>query len=118
MPTKEPIKKTPSHFKAGILAGTVFGIAAGIFMSSKQGKKLAKQLQSQTKEIQARLQKELKKTKKLTEESYADAIENVLGYYAKSRKIASKEVPELRRYLMAKWSTVKKELNAPPSKKR
>lgn len=103
-----PTKK--GHFKAGVLAGAVFGIAAGIFMSSKQGKKLAKELKSQTTDIQARIVKELKKGKKMSEENYGMAIDNVLGYYAKSRKIASKEVPELRRYLMAKWKSVKKEL--------
>lgn len=106
--TPQPRKK--SHFKAGILAGAVFGLAAGIFMSSKQGKQLAKQLRAQTADIQNRLQKELKKTRKVTEETYADAIDNVLGYYVKARKIASKEVPELRRYLLTKWAHVKKEL--------
>jgi gas vesicle protein len=105
--TPQPKKK--SHFKAGVLAGAVFGLAAGIFMSSKEGKQLAKKLRSQTAEIQTRLQKELKKNKKLTEEVYGDSIENVLAYYVKARKIAAKEVPELRRYLLAKWSTVKKE---------
>ena len=108
--TSQPRKK--SHFKAGVLAGAMFGIAAGIFMSSKQGKQLAKQLRSQTADIQARLQKELKKTRKVTEATYADAIDNVLGYYVRARKIASKEVPELRRYLMAKWAQVKKEVQA------
>jgi gas vesicle protein len=103
--------KKKGHFKAGVLAGAVFGIAAGIFMSSKQGKKLAKELKSQTAEIQGRILKELKKGKKMSEENYGKAIDNVLAYYAKSRKIASKEVPELRHYLLAKWKSVKKELS-------
>lgn len=99
-----------SHFKSGLLAGAVFGLAAGIFMNSKRGKELAAELRSHTKEIQTRLNKELKKAKKVTEASYGDAIENVLAYYTKSRKIAAREVPELRRYLLAKWNDVKKEL--------
>jgi gas vesicle protein len=107
---KDSVPKKKGHFKAGVLAGAVFGIAAGIFMSSKQGKQLAKQLKSQTAEIQGRIVKELKKSKKMSEENYGKAIDSVLGYYAKSRKIAAKEVPELRKYLMAKWKSVKKEL--------
>jgi|SRR3989338_338260 len=104
----QPQKK--SHFKAGVLAGAIFGIAAGIFMNSKQGKALAKQLESQAKEIQGRLQKELKKAKHLSEDSYADAIENILAYYAKSKKIAVKEIPALRKHLLSKWDLVKREL--------
>ncbi len=104
--------KTKSHFKGGLLAGAIFGIAAGIFMSSKQGKQLAKQLRSQTTEIQKRLMKELSKSRKVSEETYADAIDRVLTYYTKSRKIAAREAPELRRYLLAKWREVQRELKA------
>ena len=107
MPTSH---KTKSHFKGGLLAGAIFGIAAGIFMSSKQGKQLAKQLRSQTTDIQKRLMKELNKTRHVSEETYSDAIDRVLSYYTKSRKIASKEVPELRRYLLAKWREIQREL--------
>lgn len=110
--TEPKMKKRSSHFKGGLLAGAIFGIAAGIFMSSKQGKQLTKQLQNRTKEIQTRLYKELKKSKKLTEATYEKAIENVLEHYAKTRAIAAKEIPELRRYLLAKWKEVKREFGA------
>lgn len=110
MPTTP--KKKSSHFKGGLLAGAIFGVAAGIFMSSKQGKQLAKQLRSQTGDIQKRLVKELSKSKKISQETYADAIDSVLSYYTKSRKIAAREVPELRRYLLAKWSEVKRDMKA------
>jgi uncharacterized protein YktB (UPF0637 family) len=110
MKNAKPQKK--SHFKTGVLAGVIFGIAAGIFMNSKQGKTLAKQLEAQAKEIQKRLHKELKKAKHVSEDSYADAIENILTYYAKSKKIAAAEVPALRKHLLAKWQLVKRELKS------
>lgn len=103
-------KKPSSHIKAGLVAGALFGIAAGIFMSSKQGKKLAKDLKTHTAKIEARLRKELAGVKTLTESSYEDAIDTVLGYYSKSRSIAKEEVPALRRYLVSRWHEVQKEL--------
>mgnify|MGYP001591215300 CR=1 FL=1 len=110
-------KKKKSHFKAGLLAGAVFGLAAGIFMSSKEGKKLAKNLQTKTKEIQKRLTKEMKKAAHLSEDTYEDAIDRVLAYYTKSRQIASKEAPALKRYLMGKWHMIQKEIKATGKKK-
>ncbi|OGL78703.1 hypothetical protein A3E39_04870 [Candidatus Uhrbacteria bacterium RIFCSPHIGHO2_12_FULL_60_25] len=112
MKTNPPQPKKKSHFKAGLLAGAVFGLAAGIFMSSKDGKKLAKNLQAKTKGIQARLQKEIKKAAHLSEETYEDAIDRVLAYYTKSRKIATKEVPALKRYLMGKWHMIQREMKS------
>ncbi|HWR00129.1 MAG TPA: YtxH domain-containing protein [Candidatus Methylomirabilis sp.] len=109
--TEQP-KKKKTHFKAGLLAGAVFGLAAGIFMSSKEGKKLAKSLQAKTKEIQNRLMKEMKKAVNISETTYEDAIDRVLAYYTKSRQIASKEVPALKRYLMGKWHMVQREMKA------
>lgn len=109
-----PQKK--SHFKAGMLAGALFGLAAGIFMSSKQGKKLAKDLRTQTKDIQTRLMREFKKTTHVSEKSYQQAIDRVLAYYAKSRQIAAKEVPSLRRYLVSRWHIVKREMTVTSNK--
>lgn len=110
-------KKKKTHFKAGLLAGAVFGLAAGIFMSSKQGKQLAKELQAKTKEIQKRLHTELKKTSHLTQDAYEDSIDRVLGYYTKSRQIASKEAPALKRYLMSKWHMIQKEIKVASKRK-
>lgn len=107
MPKEE---KRSSHFKGGLLAGALFGLAAGIYMSSKQGKQMAKKLKTQAADIQKRIEKEVKGKSKVTEETYKEAIDTVLAYYIKSRKIAKTEIPELRRYLLSKWKDVQGEL--------
>jgi len=109
-PSKVSKKKKKGHFGKGLLAGAIFGIAAGIFMSSRDGKKMAKSLETQAKNIEKKLRGEFKKKKDLTEGAYNEAIDSVLAYYLKSKKIAKTELPSLRHYLKDKWSLVKSEL--------
>lgn len=99
-------------FKGGLITGALFGIAAGIYMSSKQGKAMAKQLRKDAMEVQKRIMSEFKKKKDISESTYDETIDTVLAYYVKSKKIASREVPALRRYLTSKWRDVRDELKA------
>lgn len=103
-------KKKKGHFGKGLIAGAIFGIAAGIFMSSQDGKKMAKKLEVQAKGIEKKLRGEFKKKKDLTEGAYNEAIDSVLAYYLKSKKIAKTELPGLKHYLKDKWTLVKSEL--------
>ncbi|MBD3251175.1 hypothetical protein GF380_01750 [Candidatus Uhrbacteria bacterium] len=104
-------KKKNSHMGKALLAGAVFGLAAGIFMSSKEGKKMAKNLQTKAKQIEKQLLKEFKKKKEMTESAYEEAIDTVLEYYVKSRKLAKTEIPALRKHLLSKWKLIKSELS-------
>jgi hypothetical protein len=108
MKSKESKKK--SRFGKGLMAGALFGIAAGIFMSSKEGKQIAAKVRRHAAEIEARLKREFKKKKVLGRKAYEDSIDEVLAYYARSKKIAKSEIPDLRRYLIGKWDLIKDEM--------
>jgi uncharacterized protein YktB (UPF0637 family) len=111
--SKQPqtsLKKKKGHFGKGLIAGAIFGIAAGIFMSSREGKQMAKNLESQAKMIERKLRGEFKKKSDLTKNAYEEAIDSVLAYYIKSKKIAKTELPALKRYLEDKWELVKDEM--------
>lgn len=103
-------EKKKSHFGKGMIAGAIFGIAAGIYMSSREGKQMAQKLRSRAGEIEKRLHSEFRKNKDLTESAYENAIETVLAYYLRTKKIAKNEIPNLRSYLLGKWSMVKEEM--------
>ncbi len=103
-------EKKHHHGKAVMLAGAIFGLAAGIFMSSREGKRMATRLQKRAKEIEGRLRKEFESRKTATQGAYAESIDRVLAYYLKSKEIAKSEIPQLRTYLLGKWSHVKDEM--------
>lgn len=103
-----------SKFGKGLVAGALFGIAAGIYMASKEGKQLTDKLKKSSTEIEKRIRAELKKQKSMTQKSYNDAIDTVLAYHLKTKKIAKTELPDLRKYLLAKWELVKDELAEVP----
>lgn len=105
-------KKKKGHFGKGLIAGAIFGIAAGIFMSSREGKSMAKKLELRAKEIEKKLRVELTKKKELTESTYGEAIDSILAYYSKSKKIAKTEIPDLKRYLESKWEFVRDEMKS------
>jgi uncharacterized protein YktB (UPF0637 family) len=109
--TKKDIKKK-GRFGKGLIAGAIFGIAAGIFMSSREGKSMAKKLEIQAKSIEKKLRDELAKKKDLTQGAYGEAIDSVLAYYAKTKKIAKTEIPDLKNYLESKWDLVKDEMGS------
>jgi hypothetical protein len=103
-------EKKRHHGRAALLAGAIFGLAAGIFMSSREGKRMATRLQKRAKEIEGRLRKEFVARKTATQSAYAESIDRVLAYYLKSKQIAKSEIPQLRNYLLGKWSHVKDEM--------
>ena len=103
-----------SKFGKGLVAGALFGIAAGIYMSSKEGKQLTDRLKKRSTEIEKRIRAELKKQKAMSQTAYNNSIDTVLAYYLKSKKIAKTELPDLRKYLLAKWELVKDELEDIP----
>jgi hypothetical protein len=103
-------KVKKSHSGKALLAGAIFGLAAGIFMSSHEGKRMAGRLQLRAKEIESRLRKEFGKRKAATQGAYAESIDTVLAYYLKTKEIAKSEIPQLRNYLLGKWSHVKEEM--------
>lgn len=111
-------KDKKRHGHGALLAGAIFGLAAGIFMSSREGKRMASRLQERAKEIEGRLRREFEKRKTATQSAYAESIDTVLAYYLKSKEIAKTEVPQLRSYLLGKWSHVKAEMASAPKTKR
>jgi hypothetical protein len=106
-----------SHSGKALLAGAIFGLAAGIFMSSHEGKRMATRLQTRAKEIEGRLRNEFMKRKTASQQTYVESIDTVLAYYLKSKEIAKSEIPQLRSYLLGKWSHVKNEMATVAPKK-
>jgi gas vesicle protein len=104
--------KKSSHVGAGLLAGTVLGLAAGLFMQSRKGKALTKDAQKRAKVLQKQVMKKLDSVEGLSKEKYEEVVEQVLSFYGKSKEVAQKEVPEVRKFLLSQWKEIKGHLDS------
>jgi gas vesicle protein len=107
MPTES---KRSSHLGAGLAAGAILGLAAGLFMQSRKGKQLTKGAQKKALALQKQVMKKLDNVTEMTKEKYADVVEQVLKYYVKTKELAKTEIPQTRKFLMARWKEIAGEL--------
>lgn len=103
-------QKKSSHLGAGLAAGAVLGLAAGFFLQSRKGKELVADAQKKSQLLQKQVMKMLANTEVLTKEKYEEIVDKVVAYYASSKEIAAKEVPEVRKYLMSQWKGIESQL--------
>ncbi len=99
-----------SHIGVGLAAGAIMGLAAGLFLQSRKGKELTKDAQKKAAFVQKQVMKKLKHAEALTKDKYADIVEDLLAYYAKSKDLAAKEIPQVRSYLLKRWKDIEQEL--------
>jgi len=97
---------------AGIAAGAILGLAAGLFLQSKKGKELTKDARKKAMVLQKQVMKRLNQAGEMTKETYEEIVDDVVKYYAKTKDIAAKEVPEVRAFLMSKWKEVEAAMKA------
>lgn len=88
------------------MAGAVLGLAAGLFVQSKKGKQLTKDAKKKALVLQKQVMKKLDEVDDLTKDKYAEIVDQVLAYYAKTKDVAKNELPEVRDYLMGKWKMI------------
>ena len=100
------MKQHSSHVGAGLMAGAVLGLAAGLFLQSRKGKELTKDAQKRALKLQAQVMKKLGSMEGLTKEKYQEVVDHVLAYYAKSKEVAAKELPQVRTFLMNRWKAM------------
>ena len=103
----EQVKK-PSHAGAALAIGAILGVAAGFFLQSKKGKQLTKQAQKKAVALEAQVIKKLKEVEVLSQEKYGEVVDHVLAYYAKTKELTKKEMPEVREFLLNRWQAIKK----------
>jgi gas vesicle protein len=111
-------KSNSTVMGAGLVVGAVLGVAAGLFLQSKKGKDMAKDLEKKTTALQTKITKELGKVTDMTKEKYEEVVDSIMDYYVKSKDIAKTEVPEIRAFLMKRWSHIEKTLKTPAKAKR
>jgi gas vesicle protein len=102
--------KKSSHLGAGLLAGTILGIAAGVFLNSPKGKQMTKDVDANMKKLQKQVMKRLKEAEDMSKEKYEELVDEIVSYYQKSKQLAKKDVPEVRKFLMKKWKEIEKEM--------
>ena len=113
-PAKKKVtpKKSSSYNKGllatGIIAGAALAIGTAYYLNTPKGKKMLHNVEKKALEMQKKLVAELKKQKKLTKANYEIAVKKVMAYYAKTKDIASTEIPQVREYLMDKWQEIEK----------
>lgn len=88
------------------------GLAAGLFLQSRQGKQLTKDAQKKAMKLQGQVMKKLEKMKELNQDKYEEVVDHLLAYYAKTKEIAGKELPEVRKFLMSRWKSMQAYLEA------
>ena len=99
-----------SHIGAGLAAGAILGLATGLFLQSRKGKELTRDAQKKAVLLQKQVMKKLKNIEKMTKGDYEEIVDHVLGYYAKTKEVAQKELPEIRSFLMKRWKDIEGEL--------
>lgn len=104
-------KKKSSHLGAGIAAGAILGLAAGLFLQSKKGKELTKDARKKAMVLQKQVMKRLEKAGEMSKDVYEEIVDDVVKYYAKSKDLAAKEIPEVRAFLMSKWKEIEKAMD-------
>ena len=102
-------QKSSSHLQAGLVAGAILGMAAGLFLQSRKGKQLTKQAQKKATQLQAQVMKKLQNVDMLNKEKYTDVVDHVLTYYTKTKEVAKTELPEVRKFLLGRWSEIQKQ---------
>ncbi len=102
--------KKSSHLGAGLAAGAALGLAAGLFLQSRKGKELQRDAMKKAQLLQKQVQKKIKETGVMNHEKYEEVVDYVVKYYTKSKDIAAKEVPQVKKFLMAQWKEISKEL--------
>lgn len=105
-------QKKSSHLGAGLLIGTALGVAAGLFLNTKKGKSMMKDAEQKAKKMQKTLMKELSSVTVLTKGKYEEIVDRLVTYYVKSKEIAKSEAPQIRRFLVAKWKEIEREVKA------
>lgn len=104
-------KTTSSHIGAGLAAGAVLGLAAGLFLQSRKGKELTKDAQKKAAMLQKQVMKRLEAAGEMSKEAYTDMVDQVVEFYQKSKDIATKEVPEVRKYLLGRWKDIQSHID-------
>ncbi|MBI5654689.1 YtxH domain-containing protein [Candidatus Uhrbacteria bacterium] len=105
-------EKKSSHLGLGLAIGTIIGVATGLFVQSKKGKELMKDVEKKAAALQTKLMKELKNAEDLSKDKYEDMVDKVTDYYVKTKDVTKKEVPEVKKYLMKKWSAIERQLKS------
>jgi len=108
MENKIVCAKKPSHVGAAMAIGAILGVAAGFFLQSKKGKQLTKDAQKKVVDLQAQVMKKLKDVEVLSKDKYDEVVDHVLAYYAKTKEFTEKELPEVKKFLLGRWQTIKK----------
>lgn len=104
--------KKSSHLGAGLAAGAIIGLATGLFLQSRKGKELTAQAQKKAMALQKQVMKKMKDGGAMTKEKYEDMVDYVIDYYEKTKEVAAKEVPQVRKFLMSQWKGIEKQLKA------
>ncbi len=108
---KNPSTATSSsHIGAGLAAGAALGLAAGLFLQSRKGKVLTRDAMKKAQLLQKQVQKKIKVAGEMSKEKYADIVEHMIAYYAKTKEVAQKEIPEVRKFLMGQWKSIENEI--------
>jgi len=102
------MKKQSSHLGAGVAAGAIIGLAAGLFLQSRKGKELTKDARKKAMVLEKQVMKRIGQAGEMTKEVYEEIVEDVVKYYGKSKDLAAKEIPEVRKFLMSRWKDVEK----------
>ncbi len=100
-------KAGSAHLGAGLAAGAILGLAAGLFLQSRKGKELTKDAEKKAKMLQKQVMKKLEAAGDMSKEKYTEMVDQVVEFYQKSKDVAAKEAPQVRKYLLGRWNEVK-----------
>lgn len=105
-------KSSAKKVGAGMAAGVALGLAAGLFLQSKKGKVIEKDLEKKAMALQKQVMKHVREAEYMTEAGYEKLVDQLSASYVKSKDIAAKELPLVKKQLMKRWKAIKAMMEA------
>lgn len=105
--THEMNPKKTLHIGTSLVMGFVGGLAAGLFLRSEKGKEFGDDLKERAKTLQSQLGKKMKKMKEVTQEGYAQLVDEVVEEYEAQKDAARNGADKVKTYLLDQWEDVK-----------
>ncbi len=88
------------------MAGAILGLAAGLFLQSRKGKEMTKDARKKAMKLEAKIMKKIQAMGEMSQEKYEEIVDQLMDHYAKTKELAQKELPEVRKFLLGRWKSI------------
>lgn len=115
---RKAVKKAKIAVGTALGAALAAGAAAYFFTQTKTGKQAAKAIKEHAVHLSKEITTRVEKAKNLTQKKYNDIVDDIVDEYGKKKKLAQKNVDELKKDLKSHWKEVNREVSKKTTPKK